>query len=148
MQKANPTAPSAEATAARRIPSGPSGILIIDDEAMICGLVSDTLSARGYTVWQATSAKRGLELINAQIPKIGLILLDVVMPGVDGLTFLGTLRRLPLSAQIVLVSGRLDADTRWVASESGCRYLGKPFERDELIRLVQEMVGPPPPALG
>jgi DNA-binding response OmpR family regulator len=107
--------------------------------------VSDALTPRGYTVWQAPSAKRGLEFLNAQGPKIGLILLDVVMPGVDGLTFLGTLRRLPLAAEIVLMSGRLDADTRWVASESGCRYLCKPFERDELLRLVQERVGPPPP---
>ena len=149
MPNANPTAPSAETNATRRNPSGPSGILVIDDEALICGLVSDALTPRGYTVWQAPSAKRGLELLNAQGPKIGLILLDVVMPGVDGLTFLGTLRRLPLAAEIVLMSGRLDADTRWVASESGCRYLCKPFERDELLRLVQERVGPPPsPAIG
>jgi DNA-binding response OmpR family regulator len=149
MPKANPTAPSAEATAARRTPSGPSGILVIDDEALICGLVHDALVARGYTVWQAPSAKRALELLNAQGPKIGLILLDVVMPGTDGLTFLGTLRRLPLNAEIVLMSGRLDADTRWVASESGCRYLCKPFERDELFRLVHEVVGSPPsPAIG
>jgi len=127
----------------RRSGSGPSGVLVIDDEALICNLVSDTLAARGYSVWHALSAKRALELINAQGPKIGLILLDVVMPGTDGLTFLGTLRRLPLAAQIVLVSGRLDADTQWLAGESGCRYLCKPFERDDLIRLVQELIGPP-----
>lgn len=132
-----------EASAVRRSESRPSGVLIIDDEALICSLVSDTLTARGYTVWQASSAKRALELINAQGPKIGLILLDVVMPGTDGLTFLGTLRRLSLAAQIVLVSGRLDADTQWIAGESGCRYLCKPFERDELIRLVRELNGPP-----
>ena len=86
------------ASAVRRSESRPSGVLIIDDEALICSLVSDTLTARGYTVWQASSAKRALELINAQGPKIGLILLDVVMPGTDGLTFLGTLRRLSLAA--------------------------------------------------
>lgn len=44
MPKANPTAPSAEANAARRNPSGPLGILVIDDEALICGLVSDALT--------------------------------------------------------------------------------------------------------
>lgn len=150
MSKAPSSAPSAETIAARRTSTSretaarPSGILVIDDESLICGLVNETLTSRGYTVWQATSAKRALELLNAQSPKIGLILLDVVMPGTDGLTFLRTLRQLPLAAEIVLVSGRLDADTRWIASESGCRYLCKPFERDELIRLVQERVGPPP----
>ena len=142
MPKANPPQ-SPEAPPVRRSGSGPTGVLVIDDEALIGNLVSDTLTARGYAVWQAPSTKRALELINAQGPKIGLILLDVVMPGTDGLTFLGTLRRLPLAARIVLVSGRLDADTQWLAGESGCRYLGKPFERDDLIRLVHELVGPP-----
>ncbi len=136
--------PSAETLAKRRAEPRPSGVLIIDDEPLICGLVTDTLASRGYTVWQATSAKRALELLNAQSPKIGLILLDVVMPGTDGLTFLRTLRQLHLAAEIILVSGRLDADTRWIASESGCRYLCKPFERDELIRVAMEQVGPPP----
>ena len=128
---------------------GAKGVLIVDDEKPICAMVSEILSSSGYTVWQANSGPKALEVWAAHGSEIGLILLDVVMPAMDGLTLLSTLRRQKVTADIVLVSGRLDEDTRWLASESGCHYLPKPFEVSELTRLTFELLGPggsPPPS--
>jgi len=118
------------------------GVLIVDDEKPICAMVGEILSSSGYTVWQANSGPKALEIWEAHGSEIGLILLDVVMPSMDGLTLLATLRRQKVTADIVLVSGRLDEDTRWLASESGCHYLPKPFEVSELTRLTFEILGP------
>jgi DNA-binding response OmpR family regulator len=123
------------------------GVLIVDDEVPLCHMVSEILGTLGYRVWEAHSARQALERWRVLGREIGLVLLDVVMPGMDGLTLLETLRRDRPEAAIVLISGRLDADTRWLATESGCHYLPKPFEVAALVRLTEELLGPPgPPA--
>jgi two-component system OmpR family response regulator len=119
--------------------------MIVDDEAPICSMVAEILSSSGYAVWEANSGTRALEVWAAHRHEIGLILLDVVMPGMDGLTLLSALRRQKTNADIVLVSGRLDEDTRWLASESGCHYLPKPFEVSDLVRLTRDLLGPATP---
>ncbi|HRE07515.1 MAG TPA: response regulator [Opitutaceae bacterium] len=126
-------------------PSGPTGVMIVDDEAPICSMVAEILSSAGYKVWEANSGARALEVWASHRQEIGLILLDVVMPGMDGLTLLSALRRQKPNADIVLVSGRLDEDTRWLASESGCHYLPKPFEVSDLVRLTRDLLGPATP---
>ncbi|MBL9204450.1 MAG: response regulator [Opitutaceae bacterium] len=127
--------------------SGPTGVMIVDDEAPICSMVAEILSSSGYSVWQATSGAKALEIWGNHHREIGLILLDVVMPGMDGLTLLAALRRQKPNADIVLVSGRLDEDTRWLASESGCHYLPKPFEVSDLTQLTRDLLGPATPSV-
>jgi DNA-binding response OmpR family regulator len=122
----------------------PPGVLIVDDEVPLCVMVSEILGALGYRVWQANSASQALEQWKRLGPRVGLVLLDVVMPGMDGLTLLGTLRRERPNTAIALISGRLDADTRWLATESGCHYLPKPFEIAALVQLTKDLLGPPP----
>jgi CheY-like chemotaxis protein len=119
------------------------GVLIVDDEVPLCLMVSEILGTLGYRVWQAHSAREALEQWHRLGSELGLVLLDVVMPGMDGLTLLQTLRAERPNTAIVLISGRLDADTRWLATESGCHYLPKPFEVSALAQLTRDLIGPP-----
>ncbi len=118
------------------------GVLVVDDEPAFCNLVTEVISAIGYKTWQANSAEAALTTWAKDGGEIGLVLIDVVMPPVDGLTLMAALRRLDPRVMIVLVSGRLDEDTRWLASESGCQFLSKPFDVTELARLSEELLGP------
>jgi twitching motility two-component system response regulator PilH len=66
-------------------------ILIIEDELVFLKLLTSELTAKGYTVIQATDGKKGLE--KAKNEKPDLILLDIKMPVMDGMTMLGLLRQ-------------------------------------------------------
>lgn len=118
------------------------GVLVVDDEPAFCNLVTEVISAIGYKTWQANSGEAALHTWAKDGGEIGLVLVDVVMPSVDGLTLMAALRRRDPRLIIVLVSGRLDEDTRWLASESGCQFLAKPFDVTELARLAEELLGP------
>ena len=122
---------------------GRSEILVVDDEPAICAMVAEILSPLGYVVHAAHAGAEGLTLFQANRARVGLVLIDVVMPGMDGLTLLAAVRKSDADVATVLVSGRLTEDTRWLASERGCRYLAKPFNVAELGQLAEEILGPP-----
>jgi|GEM_PF-460048 len=124
------------------------GVLIVDDEAAFCAMVAEVIAAVGYKVWQANSGEAALRIWARDGGEIGLVLIDLVMPAMDGLTLLSALQRRDPNLSIVIVSGRLDDDTRWLASESGCRFLAKPFDVSELARLASELLGPASTAAG
>ncbi len=118
------------------------GVLVVDDESAFCDLVTEVVSAIGYKSWPTNSAEAALRTWAQEGGDIGLAILDVVMPSVDGLTLMSELRRRDPRLNILLVSGHLDENTRWLASESGCFFLSKPFDVKELSQTVEELLGP------
>ena len=117
------------------------GVMIVDDEPAFCDMLAEVISAIGYKTWKAGSAEEGLHTWARDGGEIGLVLVDVVMPCVDGLTFMAELRERDPRMQIVLVSGRLNEDTRWLASESDCLFVQKPFEVSEMTELIEGLLG-------
>jgi len=79
-------------------------ILVIDDEESILNLVSVILSNRGYNVAKACDAKTGLELIDALNPS--LVLLDYMMPLVDGLETLKKIRQEYPDIYVIMFTGK------------------------------------------
>jgi DNA-binding response OmpR family regulator len=72
------------------LPAKQQNILIVDDEASLRKALSDKLTREGFLVWEAKNGEEGLEVALRQHPD--LILLDIVMPVVDGITMLKNLR--------------------------------------------------------
>jgi DNA-binding response OmpR family regulator len=62
------------------------------------------------------------------------------MPRMDGLTMAGELRRRSRGLPIILMSSKLDEDSRWIAEEAGFRLLPKPFKDAYLLELVARMI--------
>jgi DNA-binding response OmpR family regulator len=119
-------------------------VLLVDDERAYRQAVSDVLNSQGYTVVQAGSAAEALQVLNLVTPE--LIMLDVMMPEVDGLTLLRQLSVEPrfLSVPIVMASAKAQAADRWSAWERGATaYLAKPFTFDEVTSLVEYLLTPP-----
>jgi excisionase family DNA binding protein len=114
-------------------PGGPL-VLIVDDDDGVRAFVRANLELEGYTVREAASAQEGLALLEEQLPD--LILLDVMMPQVDGWEMLRLLheRHGVGSIPVIMFSGQVDEGTLAAATERGASgVLGKGFDPQELI---------------
>jgi DNA-binding response OmpR family regulator len=112
-------------------------VLVIDDDADLVRFVRMSLAREGYEVASALEATSGLRLAVESPPD--LILLDVLMPDLDGLELLGQLRANPAttSVPVVLLTARTQARDRVRGLELGADdYITKPFDIDELVARV------------
>lgn len=122
---------------ASRVPS----VLVIDDHEQNRKLVAGQLSAAGFAVREASSGPVGIESCERDPPD--LILLDVLMPGLDGFETCRQLRDLPASRDvpIIFLTSLNDLQTQEKAVESGADdFLTKPFQRTELLIRVRSLI--------
>lgn len=122
------------------LPGSPSAILVVDDDASIRDAIADFLGMHGYAVRAAENAA-ACERALAAAPA-DLIVLDIMMPGEDGLSLC---RRLGTSGTPILMLSALDAVTdRVVGLEVGAwDYMTKPFEPRELLARVRALLRRP-----
>jgi two-component system, OmpR family, copper resistance phosphate regulon response regulator CusR len=126
--------PRAEAITPRTAPA--ARILLIDDEQRVLCFVSRGLRAEGYTVDSADNGTDGLRM--ALTGAYDLIILDLLMPGMDGATVLRRIVRQLPSQQVIIVSCLTETATKVSCLETGAGdYLAKPFSLDELLARVQ-----------
>jgi len=111
-------------------------ILVIDDEPRILGFLARGLTAEGYAVDVAANGAEGLRA--ARRERYDLVLLDLLLPGVDGLSVLQALERLSPAPPVVIVSARSDLPTKLRGFGLGAAdYVSKPFSFDELLARVR-----------
>jgi two-component system nitrogen regulation response regulator NtrX len=134
-------------------------ILIVDDDPGVRKVLNRILSGGGYTVQEVGDAFQALDLIDAQPPDAAL--LDIKMPGMDGLGLMDNLRQRGLEIPIVVLTGHGDEFTSQQCLDAGAAaYLTKPPDRADLLlavrgavaqgRVARELqaVPEPPPLLG
>jgi len=115
--------------------SMPPKILVIDDEPSIVNLVSSYLKAEGYEVFTASDGPSGLK--SAQAFKPDLIVLDVMLPGMDGIELLSRLRR-ESDVYVILLTARTEETDKIVGLTVGADdYVTKPFSPRELTARVK-----------
>src|SRR5258708_7366067 len=125
-------------------------VLVIDDEPKISELCRDYLRAAGYSVLTAADGPQGLALARRERPN--LVVLDLMLPGMDGLDVCRELRR-ESSVPIIMLTARVDESDRLVGLELGADdYLTKPFSPRQLVAPVRTVLRrecwPPTPAEG
>ena len=113
----------------------PSKILIIDDEQSILNLVTAYLRPEGYEVETAVNGRSGLQL--AQTFKPDLIVLDIMLPGMDGLELLTRLRRKSDVYVIMLTAKNEETDKIIGLTVGADDYLTKPFSPRELVARIK-----------
>jgi two-component system, NtrC family, nitrogen regulation response regulator GlnG len=110
-------------------------LLIVDDEEAVCWALQRALSAEGHSVATAASAEQAFTLAAKRKPDA--IILDVRLPGMDGLTALGRLRELSDDAPVIVVTAFGNLSTAVRAVENGAfDYLTKPFDLSQALDAV------------
>ncbi len=110
-------------------------ILVVDDDERIVNFLRSKLKASGYEVLTASNGVEGLEQAQAQEPD--LIVLDLIMPKMDGLEMLKELRTFSPVPVIILTAKGADADRIKGLQLGADDYLPKPFNPDELVARVE-----------
>ena len=87
---------------------GNETILVVDDDDSVRGLIMDTLSPQGYNIITASSGDEALDMCGASDRKIDLVLSDVIMPGMNGVQLVDTMRELCPEVKTILMSGYTD----------------------------------------
>ena len=117
-------------------------VLIADDDALVAELVQTHLGGKGYEVLHAADGEAALRIAAADRPS--LIVLDVVMPGLDGMEVLRRLnadestREIPV---IMLTARRFQEDVVAAAKLGARDYLAKPFTPEALLSRVERILG-------
>lgn len=114
------------------------GILVVDDDAAIADLVEIHLVSDGYTVYKAYNAKEGLDLLDDK--NIKLVILDIMMPEVDGLTMCHIIRKTSTIPIIMLSAKSSDLDKIIGLSTGADDYVIKPFNPLELTARVKSQL--------
>ncbi|MCB6183614.1 response regulator [Leeia sp. TBRC 13508] len=111
-------------------------ILIIDDDAVLRSLIGSVLRQEGYTVvGDAPSAESGLKVFDAT--PTDLVLLDINLPGMDGMSLLPELLAKPNAPKVIMVSGEATLDkVKGALSAGASGFVVKPISANKLLSAV------------
>jgi DNA-binding response OmpR family regulator len=112
-------------------------ILVVDDEQEFAVALSERLVLRGFEVETCLSGAEALEKVMAN--PYDVVLMDVAMPGMDGIETLKEIKKRRPLIEVILLSGRATLETAIQGLELGAiDYIKKPCETDELLRKINE----------
>ena len=115
-------------------------ILIVDDESRMRKLIKDFLVAKGYSILEAEDGEKALQVFEANSEKISLILLDVMMPKLDGWSVLRQIRQTS-KVPIIMLTARGEEQDELFGFELGVdEYISKPFSPKILVARVQAIL--------
>src|SRR6202008_2166030 len=111
-------------------------ILVVDDEEIMREILETLLTREGYTVRLAASGAEGLELARA-LP-FDAAIVDIMMPGLDGIATLDELKRLDEDLAVVIITAYGSIESAISAMKSGAfAYITKPFKNEEVLVVVR-----------
>src|SRR5437588_1012960 len=117
-------------------------VVIIEDSALNRKLLRDVLTAMGFSVAEAVTAEEGLEIVRARTPN--LVLMDVHLPGMDGITALRHLKQDPATQAIPVVAvtaSSMPQERTRIVSAGFDGYLTKPLSVREFLTEIKRILG-------
>ena len=138
----------------QELPGGTETILVVDDEPAVLDLAENILSLKGYQIITARSGEEALEVHHHRGNELGLIILDLGMPGMGGLNCLKRLSVLEPRVPVIISSGYTNGENASGMIRAGAKaFLGKPYRLTDLLALVRHVLdehqgrGTAPPAV-
>lgn len=116
-------------------------VLVVDDDAETREAVAILVKRLGWRVLLAESGKEALATAAARATSIRMVLIDVILADIDGMSLARRLRSQYPRLAVVMISGQLNDESRWVVSEEEFRFLPKPFSAVQLRDMIAEMLG-------
>ncbi|MCG8550693.1 MAG: response regulator [Desulfobacterales bacterium] len=126
------------------MPRGGETVLIVDDEDEVLEVGASLLDALGYQVLQARNGRECLALITEQPGKIALVILDLIMPVMDGRETFYQIQKLDPGIKMLISSGTsMDEETKMMLRDGCHNFLQKPFSMDRLSRVMRKILDKP-----
>ena len=126
---------------------GSGTVLLVDDEEVIVEVGSDMLKLLNYSVLTARSGSEALSVFTAHQDRIDLVILDMIIPDMDGTEIFHRLKQLVPNLKVLLASGYSLKGKAAALLESGCSgFIQKPFNLQALSRKIEAIMGAPAPA--
>jgi len=132
---------------------GKETVLVVDDEEVVLNVNRMVLEKLGYKVLTARSGQEAIEVFRAQKDEIQLVILDMIMPGMEGGKVFHLLKNINGGVKIILSSGYSMNDEVSKMMEQGCHaFIQKPFDIGDFSRKIRDVLGTakvqasPPPA--
>lgn len=122
---------------------GVGTILVIDDEEAIRRMLIKTLSYVGFNVLEASTGKSGIQLYQENIEKISVVILDVIMPEMDGVKIYKELKKINPDVAVLISTGYASNKQTIALKEMGVEgFLKKPYKQSELVKAVHNIMNP------
>jgi CheY-like chemotaxis protein len=123
-----------------QVSNGTGTILLVDDEEALLSLTAERLMECGYTVLPARDGTHAMEIARSFNGPIHLLLTDIMMPRMGGLSLARSMSDLRPGIRIVFMTGHADREGSYrEALRSGAESIEKPFSNEKLLRLVGQM---------
>lgn len=120
-------------------------VLIVDDQFGIRILLNEVLQREGYTTFQAANGLQALEIVNENVPD--LILLDMKIPGMDGIEILKRVRQNHKDLKVIIMTAYGELDMIQEAMDLGAlTHFSKPFDIDDIREVVKKYLFEASPA--
>jgi two-component system response regulator AtoC len=114
-------------------------VMVVDDDLAMCGFLQDFLVSRGYGALTISNSDEAVKRFHAERPSA--VLLDVIMPGMDGLAALAALKKIDREIPVIVMSGQGGTQTVVQAMKLGASdFVCKPFEDHELEVLIASAI--------
>jgi hypothetical protein len=121
----------------------PAVVLIVEDEESLRYLLKEYLESRGYTVIATDDGYDAIELYKMNMGKIDIVILDIGLPTIDGITTFRKIRQIDPNARVVLTSGYFltePSPTTLMAEEGLDGFIQKPYDVDKIEFLIERFV--------
>jgi len=117
-------------------------LLVVDDQNGIRILLVEVFSGEGYQTFQASNGKLALDIVKRESP--GLVLLDMKIPGMDGLEILKSIKKINANIKVIMMTAYGELEMIEEARATGAlMHFAKPFDIDELRLVVDEQFSCP-----
>jgi DNA-binding response OmpR family regulator len=121
-----------------RVKTDKRKILIVDDDKDIVSIVTTMLEDRGWDILAAYGGAAALEIVSTDLPDV--ILLDIMMPEMNGIEVLKKIRKIDTNARIIMITAFGDVESYLDSMELGAyEYINKPFETKELLQMIEKV---------
>jgi DNA-binding response OmpR family regulator len=118
----------------------PTSVLVVDDEPQVVWMLQFSLEAEGFDTFTARDGRAAISALQEHRPQV--VLLDIMMPLMDGWSVLQEMRAIPPSERprVIVVSARSSLRDRAKAAELGAdAFVSKPFNIDDLVGVIREV---------
>jgi two-component system response regulator MtrA len=113
-------------------------VLVVEDDPAVGHMIDQILTLEGFRTTLVGDGRRALDALMTNT--FDIVVLDVMLPGMDGIEIMKAIRDEPTTAMVpvVILSAKTDEATTWAGWKAGCNYyMTKPFDPDELLTILK-----------